>query len=64
MSRRLIGGVVIAAATTVSLTVSLTLSACTNEPDDPPGLDRIDGPAQVDPSFDPFATTTPKGTGG
>ena len=22
----------------------------------PPTLDRIDGPAQVDPSFDPFAT--------
>ncbi len=24
--------------------------------DDPPTLDRIDGPAQVDPSYDPFAT--------
>jgi hypothetical protein len=37
------------------------LSACTSsdEPDDPPGLDRIAGPAQVDPSYDPFATTPP-----
>ncbi len=28
-------------------------------PEGPPGLQRIDGPARVDPSFDPFATTTP-----
>jgi hypothetical protein len=35
--------------------------ACTSsdEPDGPPGLERIDGPAQVDPSYDPFATTPP-----
>ncbi len=34
-------------------------SACSssNEPDGPPVLERIDGPAQVDPSYDPFATT-------
>lgn len=24
-------------------------------PEEEPGLDRIDGPAQVDPSYDPFA---------
>lgn len=32
------------------------LGACTSgddEPDGPPVLDLIDGPAQVDPSFDP-----------
>jgi hypothetical protein len=27
-----------------------------SQPDDAPALDRIDGPATVDPSFDPFAT--------
>jgi len=33
-------------------------AACSDSSGDtPPGLDRIDGPAQVDPSFDPFATT-------
>jgi hypothetical protein len=26
------------------------------DPEQPPTLDRIDGPAVVDPSFDPFAT--------
>jgi hypothetical protein len=37
------------------------LAACSSSsgPDGPPGLDRIDGPAQVDPSYDPFATTSP-----
>jgi hypothetical protein len=34
------------------------LVACTGDDgggtDDPPVLDRIDGPAQVDPSFDPM----------
>jgi hypothetical protein len=34
-------------------------TACSDSSGDtPPVLDRIDGPAQVDPSFDPFATTT------
>ena len=42
------------------------MSACdtSNEPDDPPGLERIDGPAQIDPSFDPFATTPVTEAGG
>jgi hypothetical protein len=37
------------------------VSACTgsSEPTGPPSLDRIDGPAVVDPSFDPFATIPP-----
>jgi hypothetical protein len=37
------------------------LAGCSgsSQPDGPPGLDRIDGPAQVDPSYDPFATTSP-----
>jgi hypothetical protein len=37
------------------------LASCSDraEPARPPVLDRIDGPAQVDPSFDPFATTPP-----
>lgn len=26
--------------------------------DDAPGLDRIEGPAEVDPSYDPFAVDT------
>lgn len=40
------------------LAVMASVSACSesSQPDDPPGLDRIDGPARVDPSFDPFAT--------
>jgi hypothetical protein len=46
--------------------VSILLAAVTacsgsdggDDPEQPPTLDRIDGPAQVDPSFDPFATTT------
>lgn len=35
----------------------LLAGACSSsdQPDEP-GLDRIDGPARVDPSFDPFAT--------
>lgn len=35
----------------------LLAAACdsSDQPDEP-GLDRIDGPARVDPSFDPFAT--------
>ena len=52
MSRRVLFGL---------LGCALALSACSSadEPEGPPGLDRIDGPAQVDPSFDPFATTPP-----
>lgn len=40
------------------LVVIASVSACSesSQPDDPPVLDRIDGPARVDPSFDPFAT--------
>jgi hypothetical protein len=41
------------------LAVIASMSACSgssSQPDDPPVLDRIDGPARVDPSFDPFAT--------
>ena len=43
----------------VSSASGLTACSSSNEPDGPPGLDRIDGPAQVDPSYDPFATTPP-----
>ena len=54
MSRRVLAGV-------LGCALALALSACSNavEPEGPPGLERIDGPAQVDPSFDPFATTPP-----
>jgi hypothetical protein len=40
---------------------AIVLIGCStsSEPAGPPGLDRIDGPAQVDPSYDPFATTPP-----
>jgi hypothetical protein len=43
------------------LMIGPAVSACTDssEPQDPPTLDRIDGPATVDPSFDPFATVPP-----
>ena len=36
---------------------SVLVAACSNsdQPDEP-GLDRIDAPARVDPSFDPFGT--------
>ena len=36
----------------------LGLASCSGsgDGDDSPTLDRIDGPAEVDPSFDPFAT--------
>jgi hypothetical protein len=39
--------------------IVVALAGCSDSgaPDGPPVLDRIDGPAQVDPSFDPFATT-------
>jgi hypothetical protein len=48
-----------------ALVVAVTVSSCTdsNQPDEPPGLDRIDGPARVDPSFDPFATVPVTGGG-
>jgi hypothetical protein len=51
------------------LGVLLGLVACTGSDgsdDQPPSLDRIDGPAVVDPSFDPFATdpSTPPATDG
>ena len=44
--------------------VILAGSACSgsSEPDGPPVLDRIDGPAVVDPSYDPFVTV-PSSTG-
>lgn len=54
--RRLVLVAVAAAA------ISLTGCSTSSEPDGPPGLDRIDGPAQVDPSYDPFATTAPRVT--
>jgi hypothetical protein len=39
------------------LAAGVLVTACSSDPsDDSPGLDRIDGPARVDPSFDPFAT--------
>lgn len=40
------------------LAVIASVSACSesSQPDEAPVLDRIDGPARVDPSFDPFAT--------
>ena len=49
----------------VSMQVSILLvaaAACSGsndgveDPEQPPTLERIDGPAVVDPSFDPFAT--------
>jgi hypothetical protein len=43
----------------VVLILMVTATACTGSDrsdDEPPSLDRIDGPAVVDPSFDPFAT--------
>ena len=42
----------------VALAALAFLPACDDGggTDEPPGLDRIDGPARVDPSFDPFAT--------
>ena len=45
-------------AAAVVLVTVVFLSACDDGggTDEPPGLDRIDGPARVDPSFDPFAT--------
>lgn len=45
-------------AAAVVIVAAVFLSACDDGggSDEPPGLDRIDGPAQVDPSFDPFAT--------
>ncbi|HSL73680.1 MAG TPA: hypothetical protein VK853_04405 [Ilumatobacteraceae bacterium] len=46
---------------TAIVTVIVAASACSgsSEPTGPPSLDRIDGPAVVDPSFDPFATIPP-----
>ena len=43
----------------------VTAAACTDDDGggDDPGNMRIDGPAQVDPDFDPFATVPPT-TGG
>jgi hypothetical protein len=42
----------------------VTVAACTADSEgDDPGELRIDGPAQVDPDFDPFATV-PATTGG
>jgi hypothetical protein len=54
MSRRVLAGV-------LGCALALALSACSSSdgPDGPLELERIDGPAQVDPSFDPFATTPP-----
>jgi hypothetical protein len=53
MSHRVLAGV-------LGCAFAVGLSGCgSDEPDSPPGLERIDGPAQVDPSFDPFATTPP-----
>ncbi len=47
-------GVVVAAAA-----LAVVVASCSDSSGDtPPVLDRIDGPAQVDPSFDPFATST------
>ena len=57
ITRALLVGVVVLASTVVG--------ACTDDADDPAdppepttsgGLDRIDGPASVDPSYDPFTT--------
>jgi len=51
---------------TVVFVVSAALgaAACSGSggSDGPPVLDRIDGPARVDPSFDPFSTTVPSVT--
>jgi len=39
------------------LVAGVVVTACSSdEQEEPPGLDRIDGPARVDPSFDPFET--------
>jgi hypothetical protein len=45
------------AAVVAVLTAGVLVVGCSSDPsDDSPGLDRIDGPARVDPSFDPFET--------
>ncbi len=42
----------------LAVVVAATVTSCSDSgPATPPALDRIDGPAEVDPSFDPFATT-------
>jgi hypothetical protein len=48
---------ILGVVTVAVLAVAVTACSDSSGPDTPPGLDRIDGPAQVDPSFDPFATT-------
>ncbi len=57
----------------MGVTASLALLACSgsdgndNDDEQPPTLGGINGPAQVDPSFDPFSTdpsTLPAGDGG
>lgn len=46
------------------LAAGVVVAACSSDPsDESPGLDRIDGPARVDPSFDPFATVPVTGGG-
>ncbi len=43
---------------------AVTVTSCSDSGPETPGLDRIDGPAQVDPSFDPFATVAPTTSAG
>jgi hypothetical protein len=50
-------------ALAVVVVAVVVLAGCSDN-DDPPGLDRIDGPARVDPSFDPFEPTPPTTTPG
>ncbi|MGB0113557.1 MAG: hypothetical protein WBP59_10085 [Ilumatobacteraceae bacterium] len=57
-------------AATVSIVALLTACSSSGDPDpaDDPGIGGINGPAQVDPSYDPFdvepsATTAPDADG-
>jgi hypothetical protein len=46
-----------AALTVAGLVAMAAVAGCSDSgADEPPTLDRIDGPAQVDPSYEPFAT--------
>jgi hypothetical protein len=45
------------ALTVAGLVAMGAVTGCSDSgTDEPPTLDRIDGPAQVDPSYEPFAT--------
>lgn len=51
-------GVLMPVLTTVVLSGATIGCSGSDAPDDDPGIGPIDGPAQVDPSYDPFAVAT------